>query len=478
MRESNRSACSKAQGLGSSLEQVVLMLSLLLITTGLMAGPGDLDPSFGGGYIVGAGVNLGIAVTTQADGKVLVTGRRDNSDDDLVVGRYHADGMLDLSFGNRGLAEWDGGDDDLGRAIVVQPDGRIVVVGTANNGADDDLIVVRFNTDGSLDGSFGIGGVVIVNGGSLDMGYAVALQPDGRIVAAGRSFLAGSNDFLLIRLNSDGTPDNSFNGVGVVRWDNGGNTESALGLALQPDGRIVAVGYSNNLGDSDVAVVRFGADGTLDNSFGTNGVLLWGGADEDRAEGVALQPDGRILVTGVVEEGIGNWDLLAMRLNVDGTLDGSFDGDGIVTWGGGNQDMGIDVMVQDGRIVVAGGSHNGSDNDAVLVGFTSDGMLDSSFAQSGVFTWDRGSSGLFHASFLQSDGKILAVGGTFGHHHWDLLLARFDGMSVVESVAPVPTLRASGLVALVLLILLPGLYAAGLRRRVSRSAVGQCGRRD
>jgi len=435
MRDKTMLACFLKRGAGIFLAHIRTVLVLFLVVSRAIAQPGNLDDTFGGGLVTRGG-GLGMAVTTQPDGKILITGRADNSDDDLMVARYHPSGLRDASFGLQGMVTWNGGYDDRGEGIVVQPDGRIVVVGTTGNGTDDDMMVARFNADGSLDSGFGINGIVILNGFSLDEGHAVALQPDGRIVAVGRSFIGGSNDFIVVRLNSDGTPDTGFNGVGVMKWDNGGNQESAMGLALQPDGRIVVVGYSFSAGYDDLAVIRINANGTMDNSFGFNGVLLWDGMGEARGAEVALQGDGRIVMVGE-RELVGTVDVLVMRLNGDGTLDNTFGTLGVATWDGGAEDQGTDVLVEsNGRIVISGFTNNGSDNDALLLRFDSSGNLDGGFASGGVFIWDGGYSDLFHALSLQPDGMILGIGGTYGGAQWDAMLMRLYGGSPVTGIFP------------------------------------------
>ena len=413
-------------GAGLFLAHALIVMVLFTLVPLAIAQPGNLDDTFGGGLVTRDG-GLGMAVTTQPDGKILVTGRADNGDYDLMVARYHPSGMRDASFGLQGIIIWDGGFDDRGEGIVVQPDGKIVVVGTTGNGADDDMMVARFNADGSLDSGFGINGIVILNGFSLDEGHAVSLQPDFRIVEEGRSFIIGSNDFIHVRIKSDGTPDSGFNAVGVMKWDNGGNQESASGLALQPDGRIVVVGYSFSGGNDDLAVVRVNANGTLDSGFGNNGVLLWDGFGEARGADVALQGDGRIVVVGE-RDFIGTVDVLVLRLNGDGTLDN--------TWDGGAEDQGTDVLVEnDGRIVVSGFTNNGSDNDLLLLRFDSSGNLDGEFASGGAFIWDGGYSDLFHSLSSQPDGMILGIGGTYGGAQWDVVLMRlYGGTGIIPDI--------------------------------------------
>lgn len=177
--------------------------------------------------------------------------------------------------------------------------------------------------------------------------------------------------------------------------------------------------------------------------------MTWGGVDLGMA--VTTQPDGKILVAGLADRG--DEDLVVARFHTTGMPDTSFGVRGVATWDGGAADTGLDILVQgDGRIVVSGASHNGSNNDAVLLRFDGNGSLDNSFATGGVYFWERETGDLFHANTLQADGKILAVGGTgsAGPLSWELLLMRFEGRSTMTEI--IPTLGNFGLLLMVLLL--------------------------
>jgi hypothetical protein len=179
----------------------------------------------------------------------------------------------------------------------------------------------------------------------------------------------------------------------------------------------------------------------MDTSFGFKGVLLWDGLGEARGADVVIQADGRIVIVGEREFN-GNWDLLVMRLLVNGAFDNTFGTLGIAVWDGGNEDQGTDVLVVDnGQIVVSGFTNNGIDNDGLLLGFDTSGKVDSGFADAGAYIWDGGSSDLFHGLSRQPDGMLLAIGGTFRSTNWNLLLMRFHGGSAANGVSPDVTIN-------------------------------------
>ena len=229
--------------------------------------------------------------------------------------------------------------------VAIQSDGKIVAAGDSNF----DFAVVRYNTDGSLDTSFGAGGkVTTALGSSFDYGYSLALQPDGKIVVCGQI----GGDFGLVRYNTDGSLDTSFDGDGKVITALGPAEDSGQSVAIQPDGKIVAAGRSSNGINFDFAVVRYNPDGSLDTSFNGDGKVTTAvGPSDDHAWGVALQSDGKIVVCG---ETRGNFALV--RYNADGSLDTSFGEDGKTTTDiGSTNDLGLAVAIQsDGKIVVAG----------------------------------------------------------------------------------------------------------------------------
>ncbi|WP_406337528.1 calcium-binding protein [Streptomyces sp. NBC_00649] len=290
-------------------------------------------------------------------------------------------------------------------AVALQPDGKIVTVGSSWRGYENCcwFTVARYNTNGTLDQSFGGGdGRVFTDFGGPDEAQDVAVQPDGKIVALGTS---GGNA-ALARYNADGTPDTSFGGGdGKVTTDpapesleEGGD---ARALALQPDGKIIAGGQVGTT-RFDFVLLRYNANGTLDTSFSGDGIERTDFGDYEAVEGLAVQPDGRIVAAG----GSGGRFALA-RYNVNGSLDTTFGNAGrvLTSGGGGAQDV---VLQPDGRIVVDGS--NGPGGDFAVLRYNTNGSLDSGFGTGGLVTTDFGGSDQARGVALQPDGKIVAAG--------------------------------------------------------------------
>jgi uncharacterized delta-60 repeat protein len=225
---------------------------------------------------------------------------------------------------------------------------------------DFSFALARYNSDGTLDASFGAGGIVTTDfAASLTQAFSVALQPDGKIVAAGQTFINGSLDFALARYNRDGTLDASFGTGGTVTTDFAGERsrqDRAFSVAVQPDGKIIAAGQAT-IRSFDFALARYNRDGTLDASFGTGGTVTtsFGNGSFDFARSVALQPNGKIVAAGQVLF-IGGFDFALARYSRDGTLDASFGTGGTVTTDfAGSDDGALSVGVQpNGKIVAAG----------------------------------------------------------------------------------------------------------------------------
>jgi uncharacterized delta-60 repeat protein len=216
---------------------------------------------------------------------------------------------LDPAFGQNGRLRLDG---DIARAVAQQPDGRILVAGqVGGSNTTKDGVVYRLNASGSPDATFGSGGASRLT--AMDSGaYALALLPDGKMLAVGYTF----SDGLVYRLDPDGSPDQTFGHGGTVALDSGGN-ERTYALALQPgDGKIIVAGesYSPNTGERDLVVYRLARSGMPDLSFGTGGSARIDGGASEVAEALAVQPDGKILVAGATEDD-NNTDAVVYRLN-------------------------------------------------------------------------------------------------------------------------------------------------------------------
>src|SRR5438552_6916960 len=264
----------------------IVLTSFIIGPQFAQAAAGDLDPTFGSGGMVTNDINrstdIANAVAIQADGRLIVVGQtyknNDYSDEDFVVARYNTDGTLDTTFGRSGRVRTDfPGLAAVPSSVVIQPDGKIVVAGGAFPLFTflGDFKVVRYNPDGSLDSSFGEGGIVTTIFPEGSYASDVALQADGKIIAAGTVFVdftpgeSSNTDFALARYNPDGTPDATFGNGGQVSTDFLGLEDDAFSVLIQPDGKIVAVGSANDPATFyDFAAVRYLSNGTIDTTFG------------------------------------------------------------------------------------------------------------------------------------------------------------------------------------------------------------------
>jgi uncharacterized delta-60 repeat protein len=218
------------------------------------------------------------------------------------------------------------------QSIAVQRDGKIVVAGVAFAAGKSDFVLARYNTDGSLDRTFNHTGKVTTTIGNGAGANSVAMQSDGKIVLAGYSTEAGKQDFALARYNADGTLDTSFNKTGKVTCTVGTGKDVARSVAVQSDGKIVVAGHSSTDGKYEFALVRYNTDGTLDTSFNGTGKVTTGiGGREDEGYCLALQTDGKILVAGNSINSSREYEFALVRYNTDGTLDPSFNKTGKVT---------------------------------------------------------------------------------------------------------------------------------------------------
>jgi uncharacterized delta-60 repeat protein len=322
---------------------------------------GALDPNFGFGgiatttlaeddffYVTGAAL--------QSDGKILVVGQvtiaTNATFGDVFVARYLTNGAHDPSFGTGGLMVHDLGFDDSGEGVVVQSDGRIVVAAYRYDfNLNQSLFgALRLLTNGALDSTFSGDGLAeaVFAGSDLAQPTALILQADGKIILAGHASFGISNRLALARIQTNGTLDASFGSGGVVTTSLGATNAMAASVFLQPDGRIVVTGNASFQFDGWLLAARYTTNGLPDGTFGAGGVVLV--ADAGGADGL-VQPDGRILIAGTSSNDFG-----LFRLNADGSLDSGFGMGGRVqtTFSPGADGASALALQADGRVVVTG----------------------------------------------------------------------------------------------------------------------------
>ena len=318
-------------------------------------------------------------------------------------------GYLDHTFSDDGKVLTNVAGDDTGEAVAVQADRKVVVAGTTHGGTD--IALVRYDTGGALDPSFDGDGIVITDLSGDDAAFAVAIQADGKIVVGG--FTDDGVSAALLRYDTDGTLDTTFGGGDGVATISAGTAAVFVGIAIQSDDSIVAAGMGNFTGffGGDALVARFDPSGVPDASFGggdgiTTTKIGFGGFVGD----VGLQSDGAIVVVGASLSITGNENMAVLRFDSTGTLDTTFGGDGIVkTDATAGPDSGSAVaLLSDGSIVAIGTSGY---EYGLLVGYNDDGTLNTGFGTDGIVQTELGGyGGGFAAGTRQSDDRIVAVG--------------------------------------------------------------------
>lgn len=421
---------------------VCAMTTMLLSATSAFAASGTLDPAFGANGIVtadlGSDKDSGSDLVLQPDGKILILGYAYLNPNDLfdrtaIISRYNSAGVLDQSFGLNGKMSPDT-DTFSGIKIAIQSDGKLIVAGSSNNS----FAVIRYNSNGtSLDDTFGSNGVGILPSNPGESRYSLAdlaIESDGKIVVVGTQRNQGNFiNLVLARFNSDGTPfETDFSG-GLVILDHPNFPNSrynyAQAVAIQSDGKIV---MSGGMMDEDakgqISLVRFNQDSSIDiAAFGSNGkgtaTAPVSGFHYHKSS-MVLQSDGKIIVVGTSSDGddLHN-DLVVARFNNNGALDTTFGATGIVITDFGANEFGMDVHLQtDGKIVMVGTSTTNGINSLLIARFNKDGSLDNTFGDNGKLIGGLSNGDNSGAGIkIQPDGKIVVVGSKNG----DAFLARY-----------------------------------------------------
>ncbi len=373
------------------------------------------------------------AIALRAGGKPIEVGNVTNaisptSGSDFGIVAYNADGSLDYTFGSNGFVTIPFDADDRANAVAVQSNGKILVAGKAANGSQYNLVVVRFNADGTLDNTFGFSGIATLEIDDFDTeATSIALQTDGKIVVTGLSQDQFNGDFyaILARFNVSGTLDNTFGTNGVVELP-AGNGYVGKSLAIQSNGKIViACANVNNVGN--FVILRRNTNGSADNTFDTDGMVSTNvGTASSFAKSLVLTSDSKIIVCGAAKEN--SFDVLAMvAYTLAGNLDNSFDADGIVLTNlSPIHATANSIAVQpDGKIYLTGNTTNTANADLILAKYTPNGILDGRFNYGGklILPFGYGNEGI-NAIVSGTDGIVYLAGFYHNGHDNDFTLTK------------------------------------------------------
>jgi len=399
---------------------------VLLISAMTFAAAGDFDESFNRvgftrNFVPDATRSDGVAI--HSSGEIVTLGAYfHGTSSDLILWRHLTDGTLDPSFGETGVIyppsppQFSAG----GGTITIDNQDRIVFVVLTTTS----YVVYRLNFDGSLDSSFGGTGSVAIPIGAPFPITGLAIQPDNKIVGVGGSITSLSR-FIVYRVDEAGALDLTFGGIGIVftQITPGGGTDRATGVAIQPDGKIVAAGRARVPGSYyDMALARYLPTGELDPSFGSGGKAVVSVLDDDLGRKVVIQPDGKIAIAGSVCTDLGGGNsycyLGVVRVDAQGAPDLDFGGTGkVYTDVGSFGGIAYDLALQsDSKIVVVGFrqlTDDGSATNTILIRHGSDGSRDGTFGSDGISETNYGYSANASADVrLQSNGQIVTAGYT------------------------------------------------------------------
>lgn len=406
--------------------RVVLILLMTAATT-FAAAPGSLDPTFGVGGKVARNFSDPVyiqGVAIQLDGKIVITGLATNgATRDFMVIRLKANGDYDPTFGTGGIAYVDiSGRFDDAYAVAIQSDGKIIVGGTSITGGWGDVAMVRLMPNGSLDMTFDGDGILLLNSFPGFMGdslLTLSIQPDGKIIGGGKV----ETDFLLVRVNLDGTLDQGFGNGGIVVTSSSVFANDIRDIVILPDGKILAAG-----GSGRCVVARYNTNGSIDAAYGAGGFFIMNPGFLTECKAVALQADGKAVISGYASNSRNN--ALIARLTANGALDSTFGSTGLIVSniGSSSWDNFTDVAVQpDGKILGSGSSGESDTYDFAVVRYNPNGVPDPSFAANGISLSVSSGNETATRALIYGD-KLIAVGDAGGNvaSPFGIRLARYN----------------------------------------------------
>lgn len=406
------------------MNKTVFIICIFLISIKINAQPTSLDSTFGNFGIVKTIINAGndhcIALAIQANGKIVAVGYTNpGTGKDFMIARYNTNGTLDNSFGTNGVVVTQiSTSDDQASSLKIQSNGKIIVAGYATYNSKKDFVVVRYNTDGTLDNSFGVNGIVRTTMSVYDdYATSVNIQNDGKIVVSGNSYIYAIS---IARYETNGILDSAFgiNGKVITLFNDiqGNGRANSNCSAIQTDGKIIIAGSISAMGQ-DFMLLRYNTDGEIDSSFGNNGMVRTAFATNynDWINALVLQPDGKIVCVGNTSPGPHCYIAIA-RYNDNGTID--FQSTNYCFDMGGA----LSVALQNNGKIVTAGFNFSAGPYLSMIRFNTGGSLDYTFGSGGC-----GGSTLVNDAYglaIQSDGKYVTCGT-----YYDFSLARFKGDS-------------------------------------------------
>lgn len=428
-----------------SIKTLIIIITFIFFTTKILAqNAGDIDLTFGGtGFVTtstGSINTMGYTMTIQNDNKIIVAGNSiQNGSAAITLIRYLPDGSLDYSFGNNGIVISQTGIASVVHSIALQQDNKIIAVGgTHINDSILNFSVIRYNQDGTPDNTFGNQGVVLINVENSSKAYNVAIKSNGKIIISGYSNLNFNTGISLVQLNTDGTLDASFGtgGLSIHHFSESPDVE-AWAMALDGNDNIITNGmiYDTGLLRNKIAVVKFNPNGDLDTGFGIGGIAKpsISNNSDDFGNAIVIQPDNKIVIAGTLN----NFSIIA-RYNINGILDSTFGTDGIIInnfeTSEPSEIYGITVQNDEKIIAVGVSGINASNTNGNfgLVRLNSSGTLDNTFGINGKVVTDI-SNGYNDVAFTvkeQYDGKLVVSGISKSSNYYNIAVARYNGETV------------------------------------------------
>jgi len=388
-------------------------------STTLYSARGVLDTSFSGDGVVvhsSASTDLGSGVAIDSSGTIYVTGCNNG---EIAFWSYNDNGALNTGFSGDGRQTYPGGGGNVGKSIVLDSAGRLVVAGYHSRNS----ILLRYNTNGTIDTGFGDEGVKVYEGAGFDYWNNLVTDTSNNYFTVGTV----EKDIIVAKYSSDGDPVAGFADEGFWHYRTGAYNDAGWDLALDGDDKIVVTGFiddtdNGSSAEQDIGVIRLTSSGSPDNTFSADGKEIINYADlADRGRGVVIDDLGRVLIGAHVHNG-SNYDFAVYRLTAAGELDTTFGPDGngraVVDYNASNDEVEGICLDKSGKILLAGMTDGRTDDRDMLVArFSQDGILDESFGEEGFYKYDSGRYDSFGSVTLDNLGRIVIASSSYDYHY-------------------------------------------------------------